>query len=40
MFRLANYSKVEQASATFVRIEKPFPDNAWQNLVYVNRAPW
>lgn len=37
---LANYSRADQASATFVRVGVPFPDNAWQNLVYVNRAPW
>ena len=37
---LANYSKAEQASATFVRVEKPFPADAEQNYLYVNLAPW
>ena len=37
---LTNYSKAEQASATFVRVGKPFPENAWENLLYINRAPW
>ena len=38
--RVSNYNKGEQASATFVRVGTPFPDDAWQNLVYKNRAAW
>lgn len=37
---VSNYSRVEQASATFVRLGTPLPENAWENLLYVNRAPW
>ena len=32
--------RAEQASATFVRLGTPLPENAWENLLYVNRAPW
>ena len=35
-----NYSRVDSASATFVRVGTPFPENAWENFLYVNRAPW
>ena len=37
---ISAYNKTEQASATFVRVGTPLPDNAWENLVYQNRAPW
>ena len=34
------YNRTEKASATFVRLDEPLPENAWQNHVYKNRAPW
>lgn len=37
---LKNYSREDKASATFVRVGLPFPDDAWNNYVYKNRAPW
>ena len=37
---IAAYNKSEQASATFVRLGVPLPENAYENLLYENRAPW
>ena len=38
--KVQNYSREEKASATFVRLGVPLPDNAWENLLYKNRAPY
>jgi hypothetical protein len=35
LLALRNYSRAEQASATFVRLGEPLPEDAWKNLLYV-----
>lgn len=37
---VTNYSRNEQASAMFVRINVPLPDDAARNSLYENRKPW
>jgi hypothetical protein len=36
LLALRNYSRAEQASATFVRLGEPLPEDAWKNLLYVS----
>eukprot|EP00912_Choanoflagellata_sp_UC4_P000343 UC4_evm6s209 len=37
---VAEYNRTDRASATFVRIDVPFPKDAASNFVYKNRAPY
>ena len=34
------YNSTERASATFVRVGKPLPVDAYHNYLYANREPW
>lgn len=38
--QVANYNKTEQASVMWVRVDKEVPEDAAQNHLYGNRAPW